>query len=28
MHNSRIFQAQTTDTIVRTLLEEQGAHDI
>ena len=24
MHNSRIFQAQTTDTIVRTLLEERG----
>jgi len=24
MHNSRIFQTQTTDTIVRTLLEERG----
>ena len=24
MHNSRIFQAQSTDTIVRTLLEERG----
>ncbi len=27
MHNSRIFQAQTTDTIVRTLLEERGIVD-
>src|SRR5680860_890994 len=26
-HNSRIFQAQTTDTIVRTLLEERGIVD-
>ncbi|HEA52418.1 type VI secretion system tip protein TssI/VgrG, partial [Marinobacter antarcticus] len=24
MHNSRIFQTQTTDTLVRTLLEERG----
>ena len=27
MHNSRIFQTQTTDTIVRTLLEERGIVD-
>lgn len=27
MHNSRIFQAQTTDAIVRTLLEERGIVD-
>ncbi|MBK1886804.1 type VI secretion system Vgr family protein [Marinobacter sp. DY40_1A1] len=27
MHNSRIFQTQTTDTIVRTLLEERGTVD-
>ncbi|MDS1311568.1 type VI secretion system Vgr family protein [Marinobacter xiaoshiensis] len=27
MHNSRIFQTQTTDTIVRTLLEERGVVD-
>ncbi|SHK30717.1 type VI secretion system secreted protein VgrG [Marinobacter antarcticus] len=27
MHYSRIFQAQTTDTIVRTLLEERGIVD-
>ena len=27
MHNSRIFQAQTTDAIVRTLLEERGVID-
>jgi type VI secretion system secreted protein VgrG len=27
MHNSRIFQAQTTDTIVKTLLEERGIID-
>ncbi|MDI9243995.1 type VI secretion system tip protein VgrG [Marinobacter sp. CHS3-4] len=27
MHNSRIFQTQTTDTIVRTLLEERGLID-
>jgi type VI secretion system secreted protein VgrG len=27
MHNSRIFQAQTTDTIVHTLLEERGIVD-
>ncbi|MDO6441004.1 type VI secretion system Vgr family protein [Marinobacter sp. 2_MG-2023] len=28
MHNSRIFQNQTTDTIVRTLLEERGIMDL
>ena len=27
MHNSRIFQTQSTDTIVRTLLEERGIID-
>ncbi|MBC7193689.1 contractile injection system protein, VgrG/Pvc8 family, partial [Marinobacter sp.] len=27
MHNSRIFQTQTTDAIVRTLLEERGIVD-
>ncbi|RBW50098.1 type VI secretion system Vgr family protein [Marinobacter sp. F3R11] len=27
MHNSRIFQTQTTDTIARTLLEERGIVD-
>ncbi|MDP4546820.1 type VI secretion system Vgr family protein [Marinobacter sp. MDS2] len=27
MHNSRIYQAQTTDAIVRTLLEERGIVD-
>jgi type VI secretion system secreted protein VgrG len=27
MHNSRIFQAQSADTIVRTLLEERGVID-
>src|SRR5690554_6281861 len=27
MHNSRIFQTQTPDTIVRTLLEERGIVD-
>jgi type VI secretion system secreted protein VgrG len=27
MHNSRIFQTQTTDTIVKTLLEERGIID-
>src|SRR5690554_4879422 len=27
MHNSRVFQTQTTDTIVRTLLEERGIVD-
>ena len=27
MHNSRIFQTQTTDAIVRTLLEERGIID-